>query len=267
MCESAVFQKAGRPGLLASLPSERRTLFSHAMMIRYIVVKDVLTPAEVAAANAAVDRNYQKAVIAQHRKGLDKVPEGVEVGDTSRWDLRGMLGWAGDDRRPFVNMLAHPKLTRHINTICGKGHRMDHAPTLITQTQGSPAGTLHGSSGPGFNPASYYVWKNGQMVPRCRSWQAAASSSSELLLLLPSDCLILACNGCKCIQPTATRAHCSPDDACVCNYLCVSVCVSVYRGLCTGLGQHNGLIVVSFQLVDCPEGAGGLAVVPGCGIL
>ena len=27
--------------------------------------------------------------------------------------------------------------------------------------------------------------------------------------------------------------------------------------------MHNGLVVVSFQLVDCPAGAGGLAVVPG----
>ena len=49
---------------------------------------------------------------------------------------------------------------------------------------GSPSGGLHGSSGPGFNPSSYYLWKDGQM--------------------------------------------------------------------------HNGLVVASFQLVDCPEGAGGL---------
>ena len=27
--------------------------------------------------------------------------------------------------------------------------------------------------------------------------------------------------------------------------------------------MHNGLIVVSFALTDCPPGAGGLAVVPG----
>ena len=61
---------------------------------------------------------------------------------------------------------------------------MDHGPTLITQHQGSPAGNLHGQSGPGFSPASYYLWKDGSM--------------------------------------------------------------------------HNGLVVVSFQLCDCPEGAGGL---------
>ena len=95
-----------------------------------------------------------------------------------------MLGWPDAEREPFQRMLGHPKLTRYLNDICGKGFRMDHAPTLITQMTGSPSGGLHGSSGPGFNPSSYYLWKDGQM--------------------------------------------------------------------------HNGLVVASFQLVDCPEGAGGL---------
>ena len=150
-----------------------------------IVVPDVLTPEEVAAANAVVDANYEKtAVAAQHMKGQAAVPDGSAVGDQDRWDLRGMLGWPQAEREPFQRMLGHPKLTRYLNDICGKGFRMDHAPTLITQMTGSPSGGLHGSSGPGFDPASYYVWKDGQM--------------------------------------------------------------------------HNGLVVASFQLVDCPEGAGGL---------
>jgi hypothetical protein len=151
----------------------------------FIVVKGVLTPEEVAAANAAVDAH--DPVHQGHRKSQLDAPANQK--GSSRWDFRGMLGWEGAAREPFTRMLGHPKLTRYVNTICGRGHRMDHAPTLITQTKGSPSGTLHGSSGPGFNPASYYVWKDGQM--------------------------------------------------------------------------HNGLIVCSFQLVDCPEGAGGLAVVPG----
>eukprot|EP01051_Picozoa_sp_SAG22_P001552 SAG22_NODE_62_length_23371_cov_84.500602_18_plen_189_part_00 len=117
----------------------------------YIVVKGVLTPQEVAAANAAIDRNEESAVISGHAKGTAAVPDGKQRGDTSRWDLRGMLGWGAGDREPFQRMLAHPKLVRYVNTICGSGHRMDHAPTLITQTQGSPAGGLHGSSGPGFS--------------------------------------------------------------------------------------------------------------------
>ena len=169
----------------------------------------VLSPSEVAAANASVDAHAAEAVQASHRKGLARIPDGTSLDDTSRWDYRGMLGWEpAESRAPFVNMLGHPKLTRYLNTICGKGFRvrrrlgpserascrranqhkrhrqMDHGPTLITQHQGSPAGNLHGQSGPGFSPASYYLWKDGSM--------------------------------------------------------------------------HNGLVVVSFQLCDCPEGAGGL---------
>ena len=164
--------------------AEERFLFD---LCGYIVVRDVLSPATVGAANAAVDAHYRDAVAAQHMKGREQVARP----DTARWDLRGMLGWT--DRAPFVEMLAHPKLVRFINEICGRGFRMDHAPTLITQTQGSGADGsdvgLHGGTQGRFNPASYYVWRNGRM--------------------------------------------------------------------------HNGLIVVSFQLSDCPPGCGGLAVVAG----
>ena len=85
-------------------------------------------------------------------------------------------------------MLAHPKIVPYLNVICGQGFRMvrfhtpkipqpfpalsccfswgwmvvvggwqDHAPTLITQTQGAPNGNLHGSSGPGFDTNQYYM--------------------------------------------------------------------------------------------------------------
>jgi hypothetical protein len=156
----------------------------------WIRVPGVLSAAEVAAANASVDAHAAEAVQSGHRKGRPRIPDGASLDDTSRWDYRGMLGWEPESSRaPFVNMLAHPKLTRYLNEICGRGFRMDHGPTLITQHKGSPSGTLHGQSGPGFFPASYYIWKDGQM--------------------------------------------------------------------------HNGLVVVSFQLVDCPDGSGGLAVVPG----
>ena len=37
------------------------------------------------------------------------------------------------------------------------GGWQDHAPTLITQTQGAPNGNLHGSSGPGFDTNQYYM--------------------------------------------------------------------------------------------------------------
>lgn len=85
----------------------------------FIVVKDVLDPDVVAQANAAVDAHHADAVVAEHMK--DK--EESTGPPTARWDLRGMLGW--EDRAPFVEMLAHPKLVRFVNEICGAGFRMD----------------------------------------------------------------------------------------------------------------------------------------------
>ena len=118
-------------------------------------MKNVLTEEEVAAANAVVDR-YQDQRTGQPNSG--------------RRDLQHMLGFPLVDRAPFARMIAHPKLTRHLNTIVGPGFRMDHAPTLITMEPGDPAAGLHGSSGydswtgePGFNPLEYYMWRNGRM--------------------------------------------------------------------------------------------------------
>lgn len=120
----------------------------------YIVVPNVLSREDVVLANVVVDR-YQ-----DQRTGQPK----------GRRDLRNMLGFPPEDRAPFARMLAHPKLTRYLNTIVGTGFRMDHAPTLITMERGDPAAGLHGSSGYnswtgdlGFNPLEYYLWRNGRM--------------------------------------------------------------------------------------------------------
>ena len=160
----------------------------------YIVIRGVMSSEDIAEANAAVDRHqWELRDNSQHAKGTAFAQQHADAkippAAPRRKDLRHMLGWEPADRAPFVKMLAHPTLAPYLNVICGRGFRMDHAPTLITQEKGSPSGNLHGSSGPGFDTNQYYLWKNGQM--------------------------------------------------------------------------HNGLVVVSFQLVDCPDGSGGLAVVPG----
>lgn len=139
----------------------------------YVVIRGVMTPEEVAEANAAVDRHqYELKDNTQHAKGTafaqhrakQAAQAALDVPDAPRRkDLRHMLGWEPADRAPFVKMLAHASLAPYLNVICGPGFRMDHAPTLITQEKGSPSGNLHGSSGPGFDPNQYYLWKDGQM--------------------------------------------------------------------------------------------------------
>ena len=126
----------------------------------YIVVRGVLTRRQLDAANRAVDSHSDELWQAGPRV-TEHATE--ELQGPARRDLRNMLGWEPQYRRPFVDMLAHPRLVPYLNVICGKGFRMDHAPTLITQEKGAPRGNLHGSSGPGFDPNQYYIWKNNRM--------------------------------------------------------------------------------------------------------
>ena len=130
----------------------------------YLVVPSVLTPAEVAAANAAVDANVARALAAGAARESDALDarHGVARQQHHRTDIRGMLGWA--EREPFQRMLAHPTLVPYLNALCGRGFRMDHPPTLVTQEHGSPDGILHDMQAGtgGFHPGVYYHWQDGE---------------------------------------------------------------------------------------------------------
>lgn len=128
----------------------------------YLVLEEVLTPAEVDEANAAIDRHADAVNI---RLGdLSLAGESTTLGGTTgRGDLGGMLGWEEPWRDVFRLMLSHPRIVRFLNQIVGPGFRMDHSPGLITMRKGAEGCTLHGSSGPHFDPNQYYVYRDGQM--------------------------------------------------------------------------------------------------------
>ena len=124
-----------------------------------IRIRGVLSPEEVAAANAAIDL---------HREEFE-----LEPGRSEPFQhIEGLLGWPAGERDPFVHMLAHKRLIPYLNTICGQGFRMDHGPTILTMGRDEREGSsedmevtvgLHGSSGPGFEPSQYYLWRDGKM--------------------------------------------------------------------------------------------------------
>ena len=128
----------------------------------YLVVENVLTPDEVALCNEAIDRHandIRERVDELSLSGGSKTLEGI----TGRGDLNGMLGWEKPWCEPFRNMLAHPKIVSYLHGIFGKGFRMDHNPGLITMRKGAEGHVFHGSSGPGFDPHQYYIFKDGRM--------------------------------------------------------------------------------------------------------
>ncbi len=128
----------------------------------YIVVRDVLTADEIAAANAAIDHHAHHI---QERVGdLSLSGDSPALrGETGRGDLGGALSWEKPHCDPFRAMLAHARLTPYMHEILGPGFRLDHNLGIITMRKGAEGHVLHGSSGPGFDPHQYYIFQNGRM--------------------------------------------------------------------------------------------------------
>lgn len=128
----------------------------------YLVVEQVLTATEVDEANAAIDHHADSINIRLGDLSLSGESTTLN-GTTGRGDLGGMLGWDEPWRNVFRLMLSHPRIVPCLNQIVGPGFRMDHSPGLITMRKGAEGCTLHGSSGPHFDPNQYYVYRDGQM--------------------------------------------------------------------------------------------------------
>ncbi|MEE2657631.1 MAG: phytanoyl-CoA dioxygenase family protein [Candidatus Latescibacterota bacterium] len=128
----------------------------------YVILNDVLSPDEIALANEAIDHHadgIRERVEEFSLSGESK----TMTGTTGRGDLGGMLSWEKPWCEPFRAMLVHPRIVPYLNTIVGQGFRMDHNCGLITMHEGAEGHILHGSSGPGFDPNQYYIFKDGRM--------------------------------------------------------------------------------------------------------
>jgi len=154
----------------------------------FLVVRNVLTEAEVASANAAIDANAG---------GL--VPRGKSLRNTQadspmaapgpRLDLGGMLYWEEPHCSIFREILTHPSLLRFYTELCGEGYRMDHQPLVIVQDADSEGFSLHGGPISGadgvpagsFNPELQYRCVNGQ------PWTSLLAVSVQLSDHNPGD--------------------------------------------------------------------------------
>ena len=123
----------------------------------WLVVENVLSSEEVAALNASLDANW------------DRRSRGFESAKRKAYDqMHGMLEWPTEDAQPFRDLLAHAKVVPYLNTILGRGWRMDHSPFLLSSTagfEGQVGGgmSVHGSTAIQHHGGSYYHYANGQM--------------------------------------------------------------------------------------------------------
>ena len=105
----------------------------------YVVIEDVLTPEEVAAANAAVEHHLD---LVQKREpglsqGADTLIAATGRGEFSQNPLTFERPWC----EPFRRMLVNERIVGLFNEILGTGFRLDHGPGLIQMDDETEAET------------------------------------------------------------------------------------------------------------------------------
>lgn len=107
----------------------------------YLILPDVLSPAEVAELNRLIDA-----------QGLSGPGD-----DTQSARFGGFLNWGC----AFCDLLDHPRLMPILKTILGDGFRLDHYYGIYMRA-GTERLNLHGGGTP-YDPPEYYHFRNGQM--------------------------------------------------------------------------------------------------------
>ena len=90
----------------------------------FLVVRNLLSAGEVRALNEALDANPDRT--SEHGPGgaLDGTP--LAGPETQYVHYEGMLTWDRPWCQPFRDLLAHPKLIPYLNTMMGRGWKLDH---------------------------------------------------------------------------------------------------------------------------------------------
>lgn len=123
----------------------------------FLVIKGVLTDAEVKRLNSAVDANSDR----------------IEATGKSTWDSTTL---AGDDRRqytnllswerpwsdPFRELLADPRISPYLDELLGRGWHLDTEPVFFHYPTGAGGLKFHGGD-PHFHSGAYYDYRNGEM--------------------------------------------------------------------------------------------------------
>ena len=113
----------------------------------FLIVRSVLSPEQVAAANAAIDHHADRVVERTAPALRNAVPGSALYGSgPGRQDLGRVLEWGVEDSGVFASILAHPRLVPLFHAILGLGYRMDHLPFCIIQQHGAEGFQLHGGT-------------------------------------------------------------------------------------------------------------------------
>ncbi|MGY8822590.1 MAG: phytanoyl-CoA dioxygenase family protein [Candidatus Latescibacterota bacterium] len=126
----------------------------------YLLLKNVLTVAEVAELNAGIDHHREQL---QEREGSLAGGSKALEGTSHRKDLGGMLAWERPFCEPFRRLLIHERIKPFLEEILGRGYRLDHGPGLIAMDAGCEGGTLHGGGIERADISEAYFFKGGRI--------------------------------------------------------------------------------------------------------
>lgn len=126
----------------------------------FVVARNFLSKSEVKALNESFDANWD-----QRRDDPNQDSRGNMAGALKRGIFTGMLTWEQPWCLPFRDLLAHAKLLPYLNTLFGRGWKLDHEPLMLTGGKGTEGLRIHGSTNVHFNSSRFYAYANGQL--RC----------------------------------------------------------------------------------------------------
>lgn len=123
----------------------------------FLVIRDVLTDAEVERLNATVDANRDR----------------IEDCGESRWDSKtlagdarrqytNLLSWEQPFSDPFRELLADPRISPYLDELLGRGWHLDTEPVYFHYQTGAGGLKFHGGD-PHLVPGQYYDYRNGEM--------------------------------------------------------------------------------------------------------
>lgn len=123
----------------------------------FLVVPNVLTESELAALNAAADACWDSS----YTDGGGEQHRCRQRGHQSAafHEMRGMLEWPTPHCLPFRSLLTQPKMIPYMNSLHGRGWRLDHSPFMIIG-RGAHGGYIHGHP---WDPEYKYRYANGVM--------------------------------------------------------------------------------------------------------
>ncbi|HCP99970.1 MAG TPA: hypothetical protein DIT99_04430 [Candidatus Latescibacteria bacterium] len=127
----------------------------------FLVVRGLLAAEEIRALNDALDANLDKTSDPVPPGGLENT---ALEGDKSPYvHFSGMLTWDQPWCQPFRDLLAHKNILPYLNTMMGRGWKLDHDIDVLTSTPGAQGLPFHGNSTGMFAGSTYYMYDDGRM--------------------------------------------------------------------------------------------------------